>query len=464
MNDLDVTSMMEDLRKRLKPYDNPGKRISNMPENGMGKDDILNQLRKYAESENQPWKLGKVSGAVYHGGEDLLDFLEKVYHIYSQSNPLHPDIWPSLTKMENEIVAMSSGIMNGNEAVRGSVTSGGTESILLAMKTYRDYYQSAKGISNPEIILPTSAHAAFLKACDYFCMKPVFVDLDDSYRVDVERVKNAITPNTVAIVGSAPSFPYGVIDPIEELSEIAADHNIGMHVDACLGGFIIPWAEKLGYHTGKFDFSLPGITSISMDTHKYGFGPKGTSVLLYRNSELFQQQIYANGTWQGGIYFTPTMAGSRPGYPIVAAWAVMLLMGRKGYEESARKILETGKFIKNGIRNIPGIRILGDPLWVIAMSSENAGAYRIMDIMGKKGWMLSGLANPPAFHIALTMRQTYPGVKEKFLEDLRASVDEAARGGKSEAGMAPVYGMASALPEEQVRFFLKNIVEWLYSQ
>ncbi len=464
MDDLDVTGMMNDLRRRLKPYDDPRRKISDMPENGMKKEDILGQLRKYAETENEPWKHGMVSGAVYHGGDELLDFLEKVYHIYSQSNPLHPDIWPSLTKMENEIVAMSSGIMNGGESVRGSVTSGGTESILLAMKTYRDYYRSVKGISEPEIILPTSAHAAFLKACDYFCMKPVFVELDHEFRVDVEKVREAVNHNTVAIVGSAPSFPYGIIDPIEELSRIAAEHNIGMHVDACLGGFVIPWAEKLGYHTGKFDFSLPGVTSISMDTHKYGFGPKGTSVLLYRNSDLFQQQIYANGTWQGGIYFTPTMAGSRPGYPIVAAWAVMMIMGRKGYMESSRKILETGKFIKEGIRKIPGISILGDPLWVIAMSSEKGGAYRIMDIMGKKGWMLSGLANPPAFHIALTMRQTYPGVREKFLEDLRSSVEEASMGSRSEAGMAPVYGMASALPEEQVSFFLKNIVEWLYSQ
>ncbi len=463
MDDTGISGMMEDLRKRLKPYD-PDSGISRLPDKGWRKDDILSMLEKYAEWENKQWKNGMVSGAVYHGGEELLDFLDKIYHLYSQSNPLHPDIWPSLTKMENEIVAMSSGIMNGNEAVRGSVTSGGTESILLAMKTYRDYFRYKRGITQPEIILPTSAHAAFLKACDYFCMKPVLVDLDDRFRVDVEKVKGAITPNTVAIVGSAPSFPHGAMDPIEELSEIAVDHNIGMHVDACLGGFIIPWAEKLGYHTGKFDFSLPGVTSISMDTHKYGFGPKGTSVLLYKNSELFQHQIYANGTWQGGIYFTPTMAGSRPGYPIVAAWSVMMFMGRKGYEESARKILETGKFIKDGIRKIPGIKILGDPLWVIAMASENDDTYSIMDIMGKKGWMLSGLSNPPAFHIALTMRHTYPGVREKFLQDLRESVEASVKGERSETGMAPVYGMASALPQEQVDFFLKNIVEWLYSQ
>lgn len=464
MDELDINKMMGDLSSRLKPYDRSSIKYRKLPEDGISGDSLLEKLSSFEKREDKPWKEGMVSGAVYHGDEKLLRFLDKVYSIYSQSNPLHPDVWPSLTKFENEIVSMCANIMKGNEAVRGAVSSGGTESILLAMKTYRDYYREKKNITEPEIILPSSAHVAFLKACDYFCMTPKIVDLDENFKVNLEKVKESITPNTVAIVGSAPSFPYGVIDPIEELSKIASEHGIGMHVDACLGGFIIPWAEKLGYRTGKFDFSLPGVTSISMDTHKYGFAPKGTSVVLYRNSDLFQEQLYANGTWQGGIYFTSTMSGSRPGYPIVAAWAVMLLMGEKGYMESSRKILETGKLIKEEVNKIDGIKVLGDPLWVIAMSSDKYDPYRIFDIMGEKGWMLSGLSNPPAFHFALTMRQTYPGVRERFIADLKASVIEASRKGSSQSGMAPVYGMTSALPEEQVRLFLKNIVEWLYSQ
>lgn len=464
MDNFDISEMMSELGKRLKPYNDSEPSYRKLPESGFDMDNLLDFLRRFSESENRSWKNGKVSGAVYHGGDELLGFLDQVYHLYSQANPLHPDIWPSLTKFENEIVSMSSSIMNGDGSVRGAVTSGGTESILLAMKTYRDYYRSTKGITDPEIILPTSAHAAFLKACDYFCIKPVFVDLDENYVADTEKIRELITPNTIALVGSAPSFPYGTMDPIEEMSKIAQEYNVGMHVDACLGGFIIPWAEKLGFHTGRFDFSLPGVTSISMDTHKYGYGPKGTSVVLYRNSDLFQQQIYATGTWQGGIYFTPTIAGSRPGYPIVAAWAVMLLMGEKGYRESSKKILETGKFLKEKIAEINDLKILGNPLWVISMSSDTLDPYAVSDLMGKRGWMLSGLTNPPAFHIALTIRHTYPGVKEEFIRDLKESVTEAKFAGKSNGGMAPVYGMASALPEEQVRFFLKNIVEWLYSQ
>lgn len=463
MPDIDIASLINELEKKLKPYKGNEFTFSKLPESGINGDEVLENLYNFASVENSGWKAGKVSGAVYHGEDHLLKFLDKVYSAYSQSNALHPDIWPSITKFENEIVSMAASIMNGPAGARGAVTSGGTESILLAMKTYRDYFRESKGITEPEIILPTSSHAAFLKACDYFCIKPVFVRLDKDFRANVEEVRSAVTKNTVAIVGSAPSFPYGVLDPIEEMSKIALESGIGMHVDACLGGFVIPWAEGLGYQTGRFDFRLPGVTSISMDTHKYGFGPKGTSVILYRNSELFQKQLYANGTWQGGIYFTPTMAGSRPGFPIVAAWAVMLTMGNSGYREAARKILDTGRYIKQKAGEIEGLKILGNPLWVIALSSDVVDPYTVSDVMAGKGWMLSGLSNPPAFHIALTMRHTHDGVRDKFIQDLKEAVEKTRTSTSIPSGMAPVYGMTSALPEEQARFFLKSIVEWLYS-
>lgn len=463
MDDVDVGGLMAELAARLKPYDRLMEPFRRLPEEGLAEDKIVAMLEGFSETENRAWREGRVSGAVYHGGEELGRLFEKVFRLYLQANPLHPDVWPSLVKFEAEIVAMCASIMNGGDTVRGSVTSGGTESILLAMKTYRDYYRAKKNITSPEIVLPTSAHAAFLKACDYFSIRPVLVGLDDGFRVDVEKVRKAITPNTVAIVGSAPCFPYGVVDPIEELSQVALEHDVGLHVDACLGGFVLPWAEKLGHYRGRFDFRLPGVTSISMDTHKYGFAPKGTSVLLYRTGELFQHQVFATGTWCGGIYFTPTIAGSRPAYPIVAAWAVMLLLGQKGYMEAAKRILETGRYIRRAAENIEGLRVLGDPLWVIAMSSEKYDPLKIFGLMGSRGWVLNGLSNPPAFHIAVTMRHTYPGVKEKFVEDLKACVAEAANSGGPAPGLAPIYGAAAALPEEQVRFFLKNIVEWLYT-
>lgn len=464
MDQINFESVLSELQKSLKPYDSPESNFIKIPDKGVGEDFLIDTLTKFADKENTSWKNGKVSGAVYYGDEPLLSFYEKIYHIVSQTNALHPDIWPSLPKFERELVSMSSSLMNGDDGVRGAVSSGGTESILLAVKTYRDYFRKKKGIMEPELILPSTAHPSFLKACEYFCIKPAIVEVNEDFKVNVDVVKERINDNTIGIVGSMPNFPFGTFDPITELAEIAEDKKIGMHVDACLGGFIDPFVRTSGYDFPDFDFSVDGVTSISMDTHKYGYAPKGTSVVLYRNGDYFQHQIYATASWQGGIYFTPTLLGSRPGYPIVAAWAVMLLMGREGYAKEAKKILDTGDFIKKSIRKISGLKVMGNPLWVIAISSHEMNPYLIWEAMSRKGWMLNGLFNPPGFHIALTHRHTLDNVKEKFVEDLTGSVDSVRGGGVKASSMAPIYGMASALPKESTDVFLKSIVEWLYSQ
>ena len=464
MDGINFDSVLKELQTELKPYDSAESNLSKMPEKGVGEEALLDILSKFAIKENTSWRQGKVSGAVYYGDEPLLTFYEKLYHIVSQTNALHPDIWPSIPKFEREIVAMSSSLMNGGDGVRGAVSSGGTESILLAMKTYRDYFKKIKGIVEPEIILPSTAHPSFLKACEYFSIKPVIIGTDEGFMANVEMAKEKVNANTIGIVGSVPNFPFGTFDPIEELAEIAEDKNVGMHVDACLGGFIDPFVRDSGYRFKKFDFSVEGVTSISMDTHKYGYAPKGTSVVLYRDGEYFRNQIYANASWQGGIYFTPTLLGSRPGYPIVAAWAAMLLLGREGYRKEAKKILDTGDFIKKSIKSISGVKLAGDPLWVIATLSDEMDPYLIWEAMTKKGWMLNGLSNPPGFHIALTHRHTLDGVKEKFVDDIEASVNDVRNGKVKSSSMAPIYGMASALPKESTDVFLKSVVEWLYSQ
>ena len=451
------------LEKSLKPYKGSVEGFKALPGKGVEKEKILAILSKLASSENRGWEEGRVSGAVYHGEDELVEFLEKIHSIYSQVNPLHVDVWPSVVKFETEVVSMCTSMMHGDEGVRGSVSSGGTESILLAMKAYRDYYRKKKGTAHPQVVLPRSAHVAFSKACDYFEIEPVYVGLDGDFRADVEKVKEAITPDTIALVGSAPCYPYGTYDPIEALSDLARDRGIGLHVDGCLGGFITPWAERAGYDAPLADFRCPGVTSISMDTHKYGFGPKGTSVVLYRGSELFQHHLYVATNWQGGIYFTPTMAGSRPGFPIAAAWAVMLMMGDQGYLESAKKILDTGDYIMKQIRGIDGLKVLGRPLHVIAIASDRYDPYLVLEGMSRKKWMLSGLMNPPAFHIHLTLRHAKEGVKEEFIRDLRLSTEEVAEGKIEGAPLAPIYGLSSALPKADVEMFMKNIVEWLYS-
>ncbi len=464
MDGMNFESILSELQKDLKPYDSPESNFAKIPERGVGENFVLETLVKYTERENGPWKEGKVSGAVYHGGEPLISFYEKLYHLVSQTNALHPDIWPSIPKFEREIVSMSSSLMHGGDGVRGAVSSGGTESILLALKTYRDYSRKTKGITEPEIILPSTAHPAFLKACEYFSIKPVFVGFDEGFRANVESVKEKVTDRTIGIVGSAPNFPFGTFDPIRDLADIAADKKIGMHVDACLGGFIDPFVRESGYDFPDFDFSVNGVTSISMDTHKYGDAPKGSSVVLYRSGEYFQNQIFAAPGWHGGIYFTPTLLGSRPGFPIVAAWAAMILMGRDGYKREAKKILDTGEFIKKAVRKQSGLKVLGEPLWVIGISSDEMDPYLVWQGMSNKKWILSGLSNPAGFHIALTHRHTLDGVKERFVEDLSSAVDSVKKGDVKASSLTPIYGMASVLPKESTEVFLKSVVEWLYSQ
>ena len=258
------------------------------------------------------------------------------------------------------------------------------------------------------------------------------------------------------MVGSAPSFPHGMVDPIAELSELARQRGIGFHTDACLGGFVLPWATDLGYPVPPFDFHLPGVTSISADTHKYGYAAKGTSVILYRSTELRRYQYFTITDWPGGLYFSPSFAGSRPGALSAACWAAMVRIGQAGYRDATRRILETADFIKTAIRSIPELFILGDPLWVIAFGSRSLDIYRVMDAMSHRGWSLNGLHRPSCVHLCVTLRHTQPGVKERFVEDLQAAVVEVRNAPEAEGGMAPVYGMAATLP---LRGVVSNILK-----
>jgi glutamate/tyrosine decarboxylase-like PLP-dependent enzyme len=245
------------------------------------------------------------------------------------------------------------------------------------------------------------------------------------------------------VVGSAVQFPHGVVDPIEELAAVAAEKGIGFHTDACLGGFVLPFAEKLGYPVPRFDFRVPGVTSISCDTHKFGYAAKGTSVLLWRTEELRDHQFYVTSDWPGGLYYSPTLAGSRSGALSAQAWAAMVSIGEHGYLEAARRVLETAAQIRRGIGEIPSLRVLGDPLWVIAFTSEAANIYDVLHRMSMRGWSLNGLQRPAAVHLCVTQRHTLHGVADRFLTDLAASVAQAQR----EPGgglIAPVYGMAAA--------------------
>jgi glutamate/tyrosine decarboxylase-like PLP-dependent enzyme len=239
-----------DLEKSLKPYKDDFERFDQIPDQGLDRQEIITLMERFKSIEESRWEEGYISGAVYNGNQDHIDFINRVYAINSQSNPLHPDVWPSTSKFDAEVVAMTAKMLGADQTsdeIVGTVSSGGTESILLAMKTYRDWAQETKGITEPEVIVPTTVHAAFTKAGEYFGMKIVRIPMGADFRADVESTKAAITKNTIALVGSAPPFPHGIVDPIVELSELALENDLGFHTDACLGGFILPWAEKLGY-------------------------------------------------------------------------------------------------------------------------------------------------------------------------------------------------------------------------
>ncbi len=456
--------MMAALEGSVKPYKDKFTSFTQIPEVGRARTAILHEMEAMRTHEEAQWKDGFVSGAVYHGDQEHIDFLNRVYALNSQSNPLHSDVWPSATKFEAEIVAMTADMLGGSgQDIRGTVSSGGTESILLAMKAYRDRAREKKGITRPEMILPVTAHAAFDKACQYFHIKPVHIPFDANYRADVKAAKKALTSNTIVMVGSAPSFPHGAIDPIEELSELARQHDIGFHTDACLGGFVLPWAAKLGYAVPPFDFRLPGVTSISADTHKYGYAAKGTSVILYRGREYLHYQYYTATEWPGGLYFSPTFAGSRPGALSAAGWAALTSIGAQGYLTATKKILETAEAIKNGIRQIPELHLLGDPLFVIPFASDSLDIYKVLEEMTRKKWSLNGLHKPSCVHLCVTLRHTQPDVAERFLQDLRAAVAHVKAHPEEKGTMAPIYGMAATIPlRGMVGEMLKRYLDLIY--
>ena len=449
-----------DLEKSLKPYKEDFDKFDQIPEQGLDREEVLALMENFKAIEASKWEEGYVSGAVYHGNQDHIDFINKVYAINSQSNPLHPEIWPSTSKFDAEVVAMTAGMLSADKTtdeIVGTVSSGGTESILLAMKTYRDWARETKGISEPEIIVPSTAHAAFTKAGDYFGIKIIRIPVGDDFRADVSATKDAISENTIALVGSAPPFPHGIVDPIEELSELATRHELGFHTDACLGGFILPWAEKLGYVVPYFDFRLPGVTSISVDTHKYGYAAKGTSVVLYRGSDLRHFQYFSVADWSGGFYVSPTFAGSRPGALIAAAWAAIVSIGESGYMEAARRILNTTDWLKQELKDIPEIQVIGDPLFMVAFQSDTLDIYQIMEYMSERNWGLSGLQLPPSVHICITLRHTEEGVKERFLEDLKEAVTFVKEHPEAPSGVGPIYGMAAMV---ETRDLVKSVIDW----
>jgi sphinganine-1-phosphate aldolase len=458
----------------FKPYKGRFQEYHALPAKGRDKDEIINELSGMAEEENAKWSSGQVSGTFYHAGDEHRAFLNKIFALFSHENTIQFDLCPSMFKMESEIIAMTAKMLNADavkapnpeDHVCGTLTSGGTESILMAMKAYRDWARKEKGIDAPEVVMPHTAHPAFDKADQYFGIKMVHIPVSaPDFRVDPTAVEAAINDNTAAIVGSAGNYPYGLIDPLDRLSDIALKHNVGFHVDGCLGGFILPWIEKLGYPIPPFDFRLPGVTSMSADTHKYGFALKGTSVVLYRNNKLRRHQYFNVPDWPGGLYASPTAAGSRSGGLTAATWASMIYLGEEGYLAAARAIMGVADKIKEGIQKMPELALIGKPTFVISFRSEELDVYHINDFMKARGWRFNVLQLPPALHFCVTMPQTFAaGVAERFLEDLRAGVEYAKTKAGTAAETTALYGLAGTLEgNQQVTELIYGVFDYLYS-
>jgi sphinganine-1-phosphate aldolase len=396
------------------------------PKAGKSKECILDAMEA-ARAQDARWKQGRAFSLVYYGGEEILDLLKAAYTMFFSENGLNPTAFPSLRKFETEVVSMTASLLGGDVNTCGNMTAGGTDSILAAVKTARDWARARNPQNTtPEMIVPATAHPAFDKAAHYFDVKVVHVPVRADFRADIAAMRAAVTPHTVMIVGSAPSYPHGVVDPISELAQIALDNGILCHIDACVGGFVLPFARRLGYPVPPFDFSVPGVTSMSADLHKYGYAAKGASVVLYRDAELRRHQFFVHTSWPGGVYASPGLAGTRPGGAIAAAWAVMNFLGADGYTEITDVVMKTAHKLRDGINALDGIQVMGHPdACVMAIGSDRLDIYEVGDEMTLRGWYLDRQQFPPTLH--LTVTYAHAGTADAFLADLREAVAAARR-------------------------------------
>lgn len=410
--------------------------------------DVLAEVTAMAQREDAQGDAGRVSGSLYAGDHEHYRFLSEVFEKFAHANVLQRDMYPSATKFEGEIIAMTAAMLNGgavsertpSKETVGVLTSGGTESLMTAVLTYREQARDRRGVERPNLVLPSTAHVALLKGCHYFDVEPRVVPVGADFRADVAAMRAAVDTDTIALVGSAGDYGHGLIDPIPELGELALEHGIGLHVDGCLGGFLLPWLERAGYDVPAWDFRVPGVTSISADTHKYGYALKGTSVLLYAGRDLRRYQYYSAPDWPGGLYVSPGMAGSRSGGLIAATWASMVTLGAEGYLAAAREIGATAERMKAGVRAIPELELFGDPLFVVGFHSDVVDIYLVNDALIAAGWRLNALHQPAGLHFCVTRPNTRPGVADDFVADLGRAVDYAKAHAGEPAQSGALYG------------------------
>jgi sphinganine-1-phosphate aldolase len=392
--------------------------------------DVLGALEAHRPGDLD-WKHGKAFSLAYYAGDEAYDLASESYARFSSENSLNMDAFPSLRKLQADVFSIVGHLLGGDETTVGVFTSGGTESILTAVHGARNWGR-ARAITSPTMVLPTTAHAAFSKAAEYFDVKAIRVPVGADFRADPDAMARAITNDTVMIVASAPAYPQGVIDPIAAVGAIAQERGTLFHVDACMG-FTLPWLERLGHITQPWNFSVPGVTSMSCDLHKFGYAAKGASVLLHRDKAVRKHQFFMTDDWLGGLYGSPAILGTRSGGGVASTWAMLHHLGEEGYTELAAKAFDARQRLQAGIAATPGLVVRGNPeATLLAFGSELDAAgtaaydiYAVADVLWKQsGWFMDRQTPPDSLHC--TVNAVHADTVDAFITDLRATLDHIA--------------------------------------
>ena len=440
-----------------------------LPEKGRPREEVLAEMRSLAVEEDVSWEGGKVSGTMYCGDHDHYSFMNDVFGLYAHVNILQRDICPSATRYEGEVIAMALDLFHADAVTDGEpvglVTSGGTGSICHAVLAFREKAREDRGVTRPNFIKPETGHPAFDKACHLFGIELRQAPVDPvTTLVDVQWIRDNIDDQTIGFMGSACNYGYGTIDPIKELSDLALETGLPLHVDGCLGGFILPFGEELGFGIPVFDFRLPGVTSISADTHKYGYAFKGTSTVLFRDKAWRNAQYFFLTEWTGGKYCSPGMDGSRSGGLLAATWASMVQLGREGYRGYAQKIFETSLAMQAAVRSHPELKLVGTPSFLFSFTSDEFDVYHVNDFMRPKGWRFNGQQYPNGLHMAVTRPQTQDGVAEAFAADLAEAVVYAKTKGHAPAASGAIYGGVAGGMTDEADEFIRSVMSGMLDE
>ncbi|MDW7739098.1 MAG: aminotransferase class V-fold PLP-dependent enzyme [Bacillota bacterium] len=431
---------------------------------GTTREEVLRELKNFA-AKDVNWQDGKVLSGVYNPGDKAHELAIEAYNKFLAQNALWITMYPSIGLIEKEILDSVVELLRGDDEAVGNITSGGTESILMAVKTARDWARiNRPEITRPEMVLPVTAHPAFLKAAHYFDLKVIQTAVElDEFRADLDSYKNALGSNTILAVGSAPNYSHGSIDPISEMASLASEKNILFHVDGCVGGIYLSVLRRMGEEVRDFDFSVPGVTSISADLHKYGYTPKNASVVLYRNRELRKYAWFVSSGTTLYFLINPTTQSSRTGGPIAAAYAVMRYLGEEGFREIVRQSQEATKVILEGIAGIEGLDVLGKPdMCMFTMTSHQVNIFEVDDLMRKRGWQMTPQysfgGGPANLHVSIT--QANVPQAELFLKDLNDVVASLVRSGSSvnRDELAEIVKEVSGKPVEEVMMAIIPVI------